>query len=74
MPESRPMPAIGPRCHELRIHDTETKKEFRVIYYVGSSAIAILGVFAKTTRATPPSAIAQAQRRLAEYRELAERG
>jgi len=72
MPESRPMPAIGPRCHELRIDDTVTKREFRVIYYVGISAIAILAVFAKTTRTTPPSVIDQAKKRLRQYRALAE--
>ena len=27
LPESRPMPTIGPRCHELRIGDTVTKRE-----------------------------------------------
>jgi len=44
---------IGPRCHELRIDDTEAKREFRIIYYTGLSAIAILEVFAKTTMTTP---------------------
>jgi hypothetical protein len=52
MPESRPMAAVGPRCHELRIDDVEQKKEWRVMYYVGRHAIAILEVFPKTTRAT----------------------
>jgi phage-related protein len=73
LPESRPMPSIGPRCHELRIDDTVTKREFRVVYYVGISAIAILEVFAKTTRATPPSVIDQAKKRLRRYQALAER-
>jgi hypothetical protein len=25
MPDSRPMPAIGPRCHELRLRDYEAE-------------------------------------------------
>src|SRR5690242_11152577 len=50
MPESRPMPSIGARCHELRIDDLVQKKEWRIIYYIGSLAIAILDVFAKSTR------------------------
>ena len=50
MPESRPMPTIGTRCHELRIDDITQKREWRIIYYVGSLAIALLEVFAKTTR------------------------
>src|SRR6266571_3932090 len=39
MPESRPMPTIGPRCHELRIDDVVRKKEWRIIYYAGKLAI-----------------------------------
>lgn len=73
LPESRPMPSIGPRCHELRIDDTVTKREFRVVYYVGISAIAILEVFAKTTRATPRAVVDQAKKRLRRYQALAER-
>ena len=72
LPESRPMPSIGPRCHEIRIDDIATKKELRIIYYIGISAIAILEVFAKTTRTTPPSVIDQAKKRLRQYRARAE--
>jgi hypothetical protein len=32
MPDSRPMPAVGARSHELRIDDVEQKKEWRVLY------------------------------------------
>jgi len=72
MPESRPMPAVGPRCHELRIDDVEQKKEWRVMYYVGLHAIAILEVFPKTTRATPQHVIAACRRRLADFRKVDE--
>lgn len=68
MPESRPMPSIGPRCHELRIDDITLKKEWRIIYYVGRSAIAVLEVFAKTTRETPDDVIGNCKRRLADFR------
>lgn len=70
MPESRPMPSIGARCHELRIDDVEQKKEWRVMYYVGRDAIAILEVFHKTTRATPQHVIAACRRRLAAFRKV----
>ncbi|HTP27364.1 MAG TPA: hypothetical protein VMK12_17145 [Anaeromyxobacteraceae bacterium] len=40
MPESRPMPSIGARCHELRIDDIAQKKEWRIIYCIGNVAIA----------------------------------
>ncbi|MFL5379208.1 MAG: type II toxin-antitoxin system RelE/ParE family toxin [Myxococcales bacterium] len=72
MPESRAMPAIGPRCHELRIDDLAQKKEWRVMYYVGRHAIAILEVVQKATRATPPQVIAACRRRLAEFRKVDE--
>jgi len=68
MPESRPMPTIGTRCHELRIDDIAQKKEWRIIYYVGSLAIAVLEVFAKTTRETPDDVIRTCKRRLADFK------
>ncbi len=69
MPESRPIPTIGPRCHELRIGDVRLKKEWRIIYYVGSLAIAILEVFPKGTRATPVDVIDRCRRRLTDFRK-----
>jgi len=68
MPESRPMPSIGARCHELRIDDVAQKREWHVIYYVGTLAIAVLDVFAKTTRATPDDAIRNCMRWLADFK------
>lgn len=68
MPESRPMPRIGPRCHELRIDDVVQKKEWRIIYYIGTLAIAVLEVFAKTTRETPDDVIDNCKRRLADFK------
>jgi phage-related protein len=69
MPESRPMPTIGSRCHELRIDDIVQKKEWRIIYYIGTLAIAILDVFAKSTRETPDDVIRACKRRLAEFKK-----
>lgn len=68
MPESRPMPSIGARCHELRIDDTVRKREWRIIYYVGRKAVAVLDVFAKTTRKTPDDVIDNCKRRLAAFK------
>ena len=51
MPLSRPMPSIGPHCHELRI--TDSNKDWRIIYRIDSDAIVIAAVFQKTTTATP---------------------
>jgi len=72
LPESRPMPSIGPRCHELRIDDVQQKKAWRITYYVGRHAIAVLEVFQKTTRTTPAHVTAACRRRLAEFRKVDE--
>lgn len=70
MPESRPMPVIGSRCHELRIDDVRRRIEWRVIYYTGKLAIAVLDVFKHDSRTTPESVIAACKARLAHYRTL----
>jgi phage-related protein len=70
MPTSRPMPNIGNHCHELRIHDSEKNKEWRIIYRIDDDAVVILDVFAKTTQKTPNKVIDNCQRRLKLYDEL----
>ena len=65
MPHSRPMPSIGPRCHELRIEDRETT--WRIMYHVARDAVVILTGFAKKTPATPKAAVDACKRRLKEY-------
>jgi phage-related protein len=65
MPESRPMPAIGPRCHELRID--EGAVVWRIFYRTDPDAVVILDVLKKKTRATPRTVIETCKRRLAEY-------
>ena len=67
MPQSRPMPSIGPRCHELRVRDEDSN--WRVIYRIDPDVILIAGVFPKTTRATPKPMIDACWRRLSQYDE-----
>ena len=67
MPDSRPMPSIGKRCHELRIRDATADKIWRVIYRIDVDAILIAEVFAKKTQKTPPQIITTCQKRLAAY-------
>ncbi len=69
MPESRPMPSIGKRCHELRVRDKD--HEWRIIYRIDSDAIVLLEVFAKTTPKTPQSVIQVCKQRLARYDSVA---
>ncbi len=65
LPHSRPMPAIGRRCHELRIVDEDAT--WRIVYRTDDDAIVIAEVFAKKTRTTPKGVIDICNRRLKEY-------
>ena len=65
MPHSRPMPSVGPRCHELRIDDAGVS--WRIVYRVEPDAVVILEVFSKKTRKTPNTVIEACKRRLREY-------
>ena len=65
MPYSRPMPSIGPRCHELRINDESAT--WRIVYRIDTDAIVILEVFSKKTTQTPKAVIDNCKRRLKDY-------
>jgi phage-related protein len=68
LPHSRPMPSIGPRCHELRI--TDARQIWRIVYRIDADAIVIADVFQKTTQQTPTRVIQDCQRRLRQYDAL----
>lgn len=65
MPHSRPMPTIGPSCHELRI--TDVGKIWRIVYRIDADALVIVEVFSKRTNKTPQSVIEVCRRRLKDY-------
>ena len=69
LPHSRPMPSIGPRCHELRIQDERVI--WRIVYRADADAIVIAEVFDKTTRATPLRVIETCRRRMRAYDDAA---
>ena len=71
MPHSRPLPSIGPRCHELRVQDED--QNWRILYRIDADVIAIVDVFAKETRQTPKPIIDRCKRRLRAYDEAVER-
>jgi phage-related protein len=68
LPHSRPMPSIGARCHELRIHDE--RQTWRLVYRIDADGIVIVDVFQKSTPQTPPRIIQDCQRRLRQYDAL----
>jgi phage-related protein len=59
------MPAIGSRCHELRIIDAN--KIWRIIYSIDSDAVVIADVFEKKTQKTPKRVIDACKCRLRDY-------
>lgn len=67
LPHSRPMPTIGPRCHELRIQDEDVK--WRIIYRLDPDAVIIGEVFAKKTGKTPKKVVNACKQRFKRYDE-----
>jgi len=67
MPQSRPMPSIGARCHELRINDATAT--WRIIYRLDPDAVVVLEVFRKTTPRTPRTVIQNCKDRMRLYDE-----
>ena len=65
MPQSRPMPSIGAKCHELRINDEQST--WRIVYRIDDDAIVLLDVFSKKTNQTPKRVIEVCKKRLKEY-------
>jgi len=70
LPQSRPMPSIGRRCHELRISDEQVT--WRLVYRLDEDAILILGVFDKKSRTTPLTVIRACRRRIRAYESATE--
>lgn len=68
LPHSRPMPAVGPRCHELRINDKT--KSWRIMYRIDTDAIVIVDLFEKRTQTTPAETILQCRKRLSAYDKI----
>jgi len=68
LPQSRPMPSIGKRCHDLRIPDEDVT--WRIVYRIDSDAIVIGEVFSKKTRVTPKKVIDTSKRRFKKYDEV----
>ena len=65
LPQSRPMPILGVRCHELRI--TDENRVWRIVYRVDTDAIVILEVFEKKTPKTPKHVVDICRRRIRDY-------
>jgi phage-related protein len=67
MPDSRPMPAIGPRVHELRVPDREMRVTWRIVYRIDADAILVVHWFEKKTQTTSKRVIDLCKKRLGDY-------
>jgi phage-related protein len=65
MLHSRAMPAIGKRCHDLRINYQGVA--WRIIYRIDPDAVIILDIFEKKTNKTPRHVIAACRDRILLY-------
>src|SRR5262245_52864001 len=65
MPQSRPIPAVGRDCHELRVRDAG--HQWRIVYRIDDDAVVIAEVFAKQTARTPTETIEVCRQRLRRY-------
>lgn len=71
LPHSRPMPGIGPSCHELRVPDAT--RTWRIVYSLDADAVVILEGFSKAFRKTPKTIIDTCVERLKQYRKIVQR-
>jgi phage-related protein len=68
MPQSEPLPIVGPRCGALRVRDAE--HNWRIMYRVDPDANLILEVYSKKTQRIPNEVIDRCQKRLKQYDEV----
>lgn len=68
MPESRPMPRMGRRVHELRVNDSGGVT-WRIVYRIDQDAILVVHWWAKKTGQTAQRDIDLCKRRLSDYDE-----
>ena len=67
LPESRPMPAIGRRVHELRVDDGQGGVTWRIVYRIDSDAVLVVHWWAKKSRKTAMRDIELCKKRLSDY-------
>lgn len=72
LPHSRPMPSIGPRCHELRVRDEG--HNWRIFYRIDADAVLILDVHEKKTQRTPKQVLDACRVRAERYNRDARGG
>ena len=67
-PQAKPLPAVGPKCGELRVRDAG--HNWRIVYHIDDEVIVILDVFAKTSPQSQTQSIERCRSRLAEFKAI----
>ncbi len=62
-PDSRPMPQVGWRCHELRVPDAWHM--WRIVYALEPEAVVLLDIFSRATSTTSAVVVERCRWRLA---------
>jgi len=65
MPFSRPLPTVGPRCHELRVRDES--HEWRIVYRIDPTQIIVAHHFAKKGKSMQQREFVKAKKILAMF-------
>lgn len=65
MPQSEPLPVVGPRCGAIRVRDRS--HNWRIMYRLDADAIVIVEVYSKKTNKIPDEVIVRCKQRLARY-------
>ncbi len=67
-PQAKPLPAVGPRCGELRVRDAG--HNWRIVYHIDDEVVVILDVFAKTSPQSQTQSIDRCRTRLADFKAI----
>ena len=64
-PQSRPLPSVGPRCHEIRVRDAD--HVWRIVYRIDKDAILVASIFSKKGKSMQQRELGTAEARLTLY-------
>jgi phage-related protein len=68
MPQSEPLPDVGPRCGALRVRDAG--HNWRIMYRIDPDAVLVVEVYSKKSRKIPDEVIDRCKLRLKWYDDV----
>lgn len=73
MPHSRPIPAVAPRLHELRLRDPEAQATWRIIYRADADRVVVVHIYDKDDNRMPTRVQRVCRDRVRDYDRRARR-